>query len=136
MSAMIRSSFPIRFVALNRLTKERTAWRWHSTPSSCPRCSKVGVSMGKIVQGDDHGVLRLASLLERVRKVTAKMSGLLAGGSPPDLILNQHCGECEFRDGCCQKALEKDGLSVLGGMSKCLPPDAFGSKMQKPELTL
>ena len=46
------------------------------------------------------------------------MSAMLAGGSPPDLILNRHCGECEFRDGCRQKALEKDDLSLLGGMTE------------------
>jgi hypothetical protein len=32
--------------------------------------------------------------------------------------LNRHCGECEFRNGCRQKALEKDDLSLLGGMTE------------------
>jgi hypothetical protein len=41
----------------------------------------------------------------------------LAVGSPPDLVLNRHCGECEFRDVCRQKAVEKDDLSLLGNMS-------------------
>jgi hypothetical protein len=46
------------------------------------------------------------------------MSELLAADSPPDLILIRHCGECEFRDACRHKALEKDDLSLLGGMTE------------------
>jgi predicted flap endonuclease-1-like 5' DNA nuclease len=38
-------------------------------------------------------------------------------GPAPDLILNRHCPECEFRDRCRQKAIEADDLSLLAGMS-------------------
>src|SRR4029453_8467343 len=34
------------------------------------------------------------------------------------LILNRHCAECEFQARCRQKALEKDDLSLLGGMKE------------------
>jgi predicted RecB family nuclease len=77
------------------------------------------VTVGEIVHGDDHATLKVkvSSLLRTVRKLTGKMSAMLSGSSPPDLILNRHCGECEFRDGCRQKAVETDDLSLLGGMS-------------------
>src|SRR5205085_10256436 len=38
--------------------------------------------------------------------------------SPPDLILNRHCGDCEFQARCKQKAIEKDDLSLLAGMAE------------------
>jgi predicted RecB family nuclease len=37
--------------------------------------------------------------------------------APPDLVLNRHCAECEFRDRCRKIAIEKDDLSLLAGMS-------------------
>ena len=109
---------PVRFVFFNKLTKDD---RLLVAFDALVLSEVLGreVSVGKIIHGDDHATLKVkvASLLETVRKLTGKMSALLAGGSPPDLILNRHCGECEFRDGCRQKALEKDDLSLLGGMS-------------------
>lgn len=33
-------------------------------------------------------------------------------------MLNRHCGECEFRTRCRQKAVEKDNLSLLSGISE------------------
>ena len=109
---------PIRFVFRNKLTKDdRLLLAFDALVLS----EVLGreVSVGKIIHGDDHATLKVkvASLLGKVRKLTGKMSALLAGGSAPDLILNRHCGECEFRDGCRQKALEKDDFSLLGGMS-------------------
>lgn len=43
--------------------------------------------------------------------------GLSAPRSAPDLALNRHCAECEFRDRCRKLAFEKDDLSLLAGMS-------------------
>ena len=76
--------------------------------------------MGKIIHGDDYATLKVkvAPLLGTVRKLTGKMSALLAGGSPPDLILNRRCGECEFQERCKQKAIEKDDLSLLSNMKE------------------
>ncbi len=33
-------------------------------------------------------------------------------------MLNRHCAECEFRDGCSQKAIETDDLSLLSAMTE------------------
>jgi predicted RecB family nuclease len=78
------------------------------------------ISVGKTFHGDDHATLKVkvAPLRGTVRKLTGEMAALLTGGPPPDLILNRHCGECEFRDGRRQKAVEKDDLSLLGGMTE------------------
>ena len=77
------------------------------------------VDLGKIIHGNDHGTLRVhtAGLLGEVRKSTRKVAELVASGSAPDLVLNRHCGECEFRDCCRKKAVDNDDLSLLGGMT-------------------
>jgi predicted RecB family nuclease len=109
---------PVRFVFFNKLTKDD---RLLVAFDALVLSEVLGreVSTGKIVHGDDHATskVKVASLLGTVPKLTAKISAMLDAGSPPDLILNRHCGECEFRDGCRQKALEKDDLSLLGGMT-------------------
>ena len=79
-----------------------------------------GVSQGKIIHGDACGTLKVKTegLLGQVQKLTAKMAEVVAGGSPPDLVLNRHCGECEFQARCKQKAIEKDDLSLLSNMKE------------------
>jgi predicted RecB family nuclease len=109
---------PIRFTFFNKLSKDdRLLVAFDALLLS--EVLERDVSMGKIVHGDDHATMKVkvASLLNTVRKLTGKMSAMVTASSPPDLIQNRHCGECEFRDGCHQKALEKDDLSLLGGMS-------------------
>ena len=53
-----------------------------------------------------------------VLKLTGKIARLLSNTSPPDLVLNRHCAECEFQTRCRQKAIEKDDLSLLSGMTE------------------
>jgi predicted RecB family nuclease len=78
------------------------------------------VSHGKIVHGDNHAVLNIKTsaldreLQERIQEITA----LLSSPSPPDLVLIPHCSECEFQAQCRQKAIERDDLSVLSGITK------------------
>src|SRR5262249_54875767 len=40
-----------------------------------------------------------------------------AGAPPPGLVLNKHCRECEFHRQCRAAAVERDDLSLLGGLS-------------------
>jgi predicted RecB family nuclease len=109
---------PVRFVFLNKLTKDdRLLIAFDALVLSDVLGRKV--NMGKIIHGDDHATLKVkvASLQTTVRKLIGKAQGVLSAGSAPDLILNRHCGECEFRDGCHQSAVEKEDLSLLAGMS-------------------
>jgi predicted RecB family nuclease len=99
-----RQLIPVRFTFFNKLTKDD---RLLVAFDALLLFETLGreVTMGKIVHGDDHATLKVkvTSLLAPVRKLTGKMCALLAAGSAPDLILNRHCGECEFRDGCRQR---------------------------------
>jgi predicted RecB family nuclease len=109
---------PIRFISSNKLTKDD---RRLVVFDALVLSEVLGreVRLGKIIHGDDHATLKvkITSLLGTVRKLAGKMAALLVGSTPPDLVLNPHCPECEFRDRCRQKALEKDDLSLLSGMT-------------------
>ena len=61
--------------------------------------------------------VKTSALAGEVRKRLKKIIALLASPTPPDLVLNRHCAECEFQARCHQKAIETDDLSLLGGMS-------------------
>jgi len=61
--------------------------------------------------------VKAAALVSEVRKRTEKIAALLSSTTPPDLVLNRHCAECEFQARCRKIAIDKDDLSLLAGMS-------------------
>jgi predicted RecB family nuclease len=78
------------------------------------------VTVGKVIHGDDYtmATVRISPLLGEVQKRLEEMTALLSSPAPPDPILIRHCAECEFQARCRQKALEKDDLSLLSGMTE------------------
>src|ERR1022692_3061107 len=109
---------PIHFIFRNKLTKDdKLALAFDALALS--ETIARAVSLGKIIHGDDHSTLKVkTSALEgEVRKRIEKISALLSNSSPPDLVLNRHCAECEFQSRCRKIAVEKDDLSLLAGMS-------------------
>jgi predicted RecB family nuclease len=62
--------------------------------------------------------VKTPSLASEVRERIKEITALLAGNSPPDLVLNRHCHQCEFQARCRKQATEKDDLSLLSGMSE------------------
>ena len=62
------------------------------------------ISFGKIIHGDDHSALKVktAALYGEVRHCIERIATLLSSPTPPDLVLNRHCGECEFQTRCWQ----------------------------------
>ena len=109
---------PIRFVFRNKLTKDDRLLLAFDTLVLSQVLGRE-VSVGKIIHGDDHATLKVktSALTAEVRKRLEKVAALLSSPSPPDLVLNRHCAECEFQARCRHKALEKDDLSLLAGMS-------------------
>lgn len=61
--------------------------------------------------------VKTSALSGEVRRRLEKITALLSVPTPPDLVLNCHCAECEFQARCRKIALEKDDLSLLAGMS-------------------
>jgi len=115
----IAQFMPIRFAFTNRLTKDdklRLAFDVQVLSEVLGR----EVSLGRIIHGGDHATLNVktSTLRSEVRTRTEKIAALLSSPSPPDLVLNRHCIECEFRARCRQKAMEKDDLSLLANMTE------------------
>jgi predicted RecB family nuclease len=77
------------------------------------------VGFGKIIHGDDHREVKVkvAAHACEVRKCVERIATLLSRPTPPELVLNRHCGECEFQTRCRRKAIETEDLSLLSGMS-------------------
>jgi predicted RecB family nuclease len=78
------------------------------------------VSFGKITHGDTYVTqkVKLSTLASPVQEMIKNINTLLVKDSPPDLVLNRHCSECEFQARCRQRAAEKDELSLLSGLSE------------------
>jgi predicted RecB family nuclease len=109
---------PHRFESANKLTKEH---KLLLTFDALLLSEVVGreVKLGKIVHGDKHATLKVNTLAfaSEVRKRIKDITALLTLNSPPDLVLNRHCGQCEFQTRCRVQARERDELSLLSGIS-------------------
>jgi predicted RecB family nuclease len=119
---------PIRFVFRNKLNRDdKLLLAFDARVLSEVVRREVG--LGKIVYGENYATLKVktSALASEVRKLTDKIGALLASPSPPELVLNRHCAECQFQNRCRPKAVEKDDLSLLSGMAEKERTD-FNSK--------
>ena len=110
---------PIRFIYRNKLTRnDRLLVAFDTLALSKVVGREIGIA--KIIHGDDRAVadVNTSSLWGQVQDVQRKLITLVSASSPPDLILIRHCTECEFQAQCRQRALEKDELSLLGGIKE------------------
>ena len=110
---------PIRFIFSNKLTKDdRLLLAFDALTLSVALGRQIVV--GQIIHGEDHATLkvRTPALAGEVRKRLGKIAALLSSPTPPDLVLNRHCAECDFQTRCRKEAIEKDDLSLLAGMSE------------------
>src|SRR5271169_1812818 len=110
---------PIRFVFTNKLTKDDQLLLAFDAFVLSEALGRE-IAVGHIIHGEDHAKLKVktSGLAGEVRTRLEKIAALLSSPTPPDLVLNRHCGECEFRDRCRQKAVEKDDLSLLASMKE------------------
>lgn len=110
---------PIRFAFQNKLEKEeRFGLGFEAFVVWLASGRKVNT--GKIIHGEsgDTVKVKITALAGKVEKSIEQIGSLLANRLAPDLVLNRHCAECEFQGRCRQKAIEKDDLSLLAGMSE------------------
>jgi predicted RecB family nuclease len=113
------SIIPIKFVNANKVHKhDKLSLAFDALALSQMLGSDIVV--GNIIYGNDHTRLTVNTgvLTSEVRSVTEKIDALLSGNSPPELVLNRHCPECEFKHQCRKKALEIDDLSLLSGITE------------------
>ena len=112
---------PIRFSFANKLAKDD---KLLVAFDALALSQIVGrdIRQGKIVHGDKRScsTIDVSALANEVRGRITKITSLLFNASPPDLVLNRHCAECEFRSRCRQRAKEQDDLSLLSAIT---PPE-------------
>jgi predicted RecB family nuclease len=110
---------PIRFVFTNKINKnDKLLLAFDALVLSEVVGREIG--FGKIIHGDDHSTInvKISALMSEVQKLISKITTLISDESPPDLVLNRHCVECEFKVRCRQKAIEADDLSLLSAMTE------------------
>jgi predicted RecB family nuclease len=109
---------PYRFEFSNKLTRKHKLMLAFDALVLSDAIGR-NIRLGKIVHGDRSATLNVktSSLISEVRMRIKSFAALVANTSPPDLVLNRHCGQCEFHGRCHKQAWEKDELSLLGGMS-------------------
>jgi predicted RecB family nuclease len=110
---------PYRFVASNKITKEH---KLLLALDGLLLSELLGreVNQGKIMHGDNHATLNV-NILPFTREVRRRINDattLLTENAPPDLVLNRHCGQCQFQGRCRTQAREQGELSLLSGMSE------------------
>jgi predicted RecB family nuclease len=117
--AKLAQLIPYRFQFNNKLAKnDRLSLAFDALVLSEAIGCEAG--FGKVIHGDGCATskVKLSSLVSTVRKEVAGLVALLANDSPPELVLNRHCGQCEFQSRCRTRATEKDDLSLLSGISE------------------
>ena len=84
---------PYRFEFANKLAKEHKLLLAFDALLLSEALGRE-VTLGKIVHGDSQATLKvkIPTFASEVRKRIKQITALLAGNSPPDLVLNRHCG--------------------------------------------
>jgi len=62
--------------------------------------------------------VRLDGDLRKTERLLREVREMLSSGSPPRLLLNDHCQVCEFRQRCHEQAQREDNLSLIRGLSE------------------
>src|SRR6266849_2573971 len=75
---------------------------------------------GKIIHGHEQAAVKvdLAELMAMAKTIVGKIAAQQKSQTPPQLVLNKHCAECEFKAQCRQVAIEKDDLSLISSMTE------------------
>lgn len=74
---------------------------------------------GKIIYGQFRTTkIKLDKQIDKVKHLISAFKESFQDGKSPRLLLNSHCKICEFKDFCRNKAVEKDDLSLLTGITE------------------
>ncbi len=109
---------PVRFVHLNKLSRSNKMTAVFDA-IVLSRVAGQPITVAKVIHGDAWTTMkaRVAAQYSRAYEDLRKDESSFGSASPPDLVLNRHCPECEFRDRCRKRAIEKDDLSLLTGLT-------------------
>ncbi|MFC1552807.1 TM0106 family RecB-like putative nuclease [Candidatus Latescibacterota bacterium] len=110
---------PIRFLPNEKITKSDKLLLMFDALVLYTASGKLP-QFGKIIHNSKQRVTKvnLIKLMEITRTIISKIIALQTSHTVPQLILNKHCTKCEFQSRCREKAIEKDELTLLSGMTK------------------
>jgi predicted RecB family nuclease len=110
---------PIRLISRNKVHKHDKLLLALDALALCEMLD-CEVRTGKIIHGNGYVTLKVntAALANEVRKLTEEITVLISNTSPPELILNRHCPECEFQNQCRENVIVKDDISLLSGITE------------------
>jgi predicted RecB family nuclease len=108
---------PIRFVPTNKLSRSDKLMAGFDA-LVLSKAFDIKVNVANIIHGSHWRTLKLKTntLSRGVNKTISEVAALLSSSSPPTLALNRHCPECDYRDRCRKKSIEKDDLSLLSNL--------------------
>ncbi len=109
---------PILFTPHERITAEDRI-RLAFAASVLARLQAGQTAVGRIIHGRQFkpSKVSLPKLVAKVHDAVGEIQVIQTSDSPPTLLLNRHCAECEFLRSCRAAAVEKDDLSLLRGLS-------------------
>jgi predicted RecB family nuclease len=106
---------PIRFVAAERISAAHGFLLAFDALVFSQAVSTPLPHIGKLVHGRGYSTTTvvLTPLYTKVRSVIAAIWAQQASPTPPPLVLNKHCAQCQYASRCRQIATEADDLSLL-----------------------
>jgi predicted RecB family nuclease len=110
---------PIRLICSNKPSHvERVTAAFDALVLS--KVTHQTIAFATIIYGESCSTMKVhvATHIRELTKIIPKLKTLLSAANPPVLLLNRHCPECEYRDRCRAKGVEKDDLSLLSGLTE------------------
>ena len=110
---------PIRLICSNRPSRAvRVTAAFDALVLS--KVTRQTIPFATIIYGESWSTMKVhvATHIRELTKIIHKLKTLLSAANPPVLLLNRHCPECEYRDRCRAKAVDKDDLSLLSGLTE------------------
>ncbi len=116
-----RSAYvPIRFVSTERISRADKLLLTFDALVFSQACGITPPRLGKLIHGREYRMttVPLAPLYAKVQSILTAISAQHNSTTPPPLVLNKHCIECQYVAGCRETATKADELTLLAKMSE------------------
>jgi predicted RecB family nuclease len=110
---------PIRFISAEKLSADHRLLLAFDAIVFSQAVSTPLPHIGKLIHGRSYSTTAvvLTPLYTKVRSAIAAIGAQQASPTPPPLVLNKHCPQCQYAPRCRQIATEADDLSLLAKLS-------------------
>jgi predicted RecB family nuclease len=110
---------PIRFISAEKVPADHRLLLAFDAIVFSQAVSTPLPHIGKLIHGRSYSTTAvvLTPLYTKVRSAIAAIGAQQASPTPPPLVLNKHCPQCQYAPRCRQIATEADDLSLLAKLS-------------------